>query len=121
MRIAEAAGKIGVQARLLRYYEDQGLLRPARTPSGHRDYSDADLVTARRIRQLLAAGLSTATIGEVLPCLAGHEDRLRPLCPQLVSRLRAEQEKMTSQIEALTASRDAIGRVIADGLGQARP
>lgn len=112
MRISEASERTGIPSRLLRYYEDQGLLTPGRNSSGYRDYSDEDLATAARIRQLLAAGLSTATIGSVLPCLADRDGLLTPVCSDLVAQLREERERIVESIDALAASRDALGRVI---------
>lgn len=113
MRISEAADRTGIPARLLRYYEDQGLLRPARNTSGYRDYSEDDLAAARRIRQLLDSGLSTATIGVVMPCLVERAGQLAPTCTELVDQLRDEQARIAASLDALTASHEAIGRVIA--------
>jgi len=115
MRISEASERTGIPARLLRYYEDQDLLRPERNSSGYRDYSENDLATARHIRQLLDAGLGTAAIGTVLPCLVERAGQLAPTCSDLVEELREEQARIISAIDALTASRDAIGKVIAAG------
>jgi hypothetical protein len=49
MRIGELAERTGVPARLLRYYEEQGLLTPARAANGYRDYGEplADRVVQR--------------------------------------------------------------------------
>src|SRR5437868_1330882 len=63
MLMKEMVQRTGVHERLLRYYEQQGLLTPERLPSGYRVYRDADLETVRRIRYLLAAGLTTTLIG----------------------------------------------------------
>lgn len=115
MRISDAAQHSGVPARLLRYYEDQGLLDPARNSSGYRDYTDDDVAIARRVRQLLDAGLSTATIRGVLPCLADRDGQLAPTCPGLIEDLRREQTRIENAIDALTASREAIDRVIRAG------
>lgn len=115
MRISGAAERTGIPARLLRYYEEQGLLHPERNISGYRDYTEADLAAAGRIRQLLDAGLSTATIGTVLPCLTERAGQLAPICSELVDELRHEQARIVTAIDALTASRDAIGKVIAAG------
>ncbi|MGO2516093.1 MAG: MerR family transcriptional regulator [Corynebacterium variabile] len=116
MKIGEAAAQADVPARMLRYYEDQGLLTPVRNSSGYRDYSGQDVELARRIRQLLDAGLSTATIRTVLPCLIERAGKLVPLCDGLVEDLRREQARIEASIEALTESRDAIGAVIAAGV-----
>ena len=106
MRISEVTDRTGIPARLLRYYEEQKLLVPARNASGYRDYSSQDVEVARRIRQLLDAGLSTATIRTVLPCLTERAGRLD---------LKREQARIQASIETLAASRDAISSVIAAG------
>ncbi|WP_337918610.1 MerR family DNA-binding transcriptional regulator [Pseudaminobacter soli (ex Zhang et al. 2022)] len=43
-------GTPGVQ--MLRYYEAEGLLAPARTSSGYRDYGPAEKDTVERIKTL---------------------------------------------------------------------
>ncbi|MET9291753.1 MerR family transcriptional regulator [Streptomyces sp. NPDC003077] len=112
MRIGELAHRTGTSERLLRYYEEQGLLQPARLPSGYRDYSEADVTTVRRIRSLLTSGLNTTTIAHVLPCLREDDGRLVPTCADLVAELQRERERLTGTIEALMASRDMLDEVI---------
>ncbi|MGW0854612.1 MerR family transcriptional regulator [Streptomyces sp. NPDC002690] len=114
MRMKEMVRRTGVHERLLRYYEQQGLLAPDRLPSGYRIYGETDVETVRRIRSLLAAGLPTSLIAEVLPCVRADEDRLVPTCPDLVARLRQEHDRISGTIEELRASRTMLGAVIAD-------
>ncbi|GEB50044.1 MULTISPECIES: MerR family transcriptional regulator [Streptomyces] len=113
MRMGEMVRRTGVHERLLRYYEQQGLLAPERLPSGYRVYSESDIETVRRIRCLLAAGLSTSLIAGVLPCVRADDGRLVPTCPDLVSRLRQESERITRTIEQLQTSRAMLDTVIA--------
>ncbi|MYW17391.1 MerR family transcriptional regulator, partial [Streptomyces sp. SID2955] len=80
MRMGEMARRTGVSERLLRYYEEQGLLAPTRLPSGYRVYCEQDVETVRRIRTLLTAGLTTDTIARVLPCVREEGERLVPVC-----------------------------------------
>ncbi|MEU8695234.1 MerR family transcriptional regulator [Streptomyces sp. NPDC048665] len=113
MRIGELSRKTGVHERLLRYYEEQDLLRPERRPSGYREYREADVDTVRRIRSLLAAGLNTATIATILPCLRDDGERLVPTCPGLLADLAKERERITRAIIDLQTSRSALDDVIA--------
>ena len=115
MRISQISERTGIPARLLRYYEEQGLLAPARNASGYRDYDDRDVEVARRVRLLLDAGLSTATIRTVAPCLIERAGRLAPLCAEIIDDLKREQARIEASIMTLAASRDAIGAVIAAG------
>jgi hypothetical protein len=39
MNVGEAANRSGLPAKTIRYYEDIGLIRPARSGNGYRDYS----------------------------------------------------------------------------------
>lgn len=113
MRIGELSRRTGVHERLLRYYEEQGLLHPERRPSGYREYGDGDVDTVRRIRGLLAAGLSTSTIATILPCLRDDGDRLVPTCSDLLADLRRERARITRSITDLQMSLGALDRVIA--------
>ncbi|SEG81747.1 DNA-binding transcriptional regulator, MerR family [Thermomonospora echinospora] len=115
MRIGEMVRRTGVSERLLRYYEEQGLLAPTRLSSGYRVYNDADVDTVRRIRTLLAAGLSTTTIAQVLPCVRDDGPNLAPVCPDLVATLRRERERIAHAIKNLQVSQDMLDAVIAAG------
>ncbi|MEH0935365.1 MerR family transcriptional regulator [Micromonospora sp. CPCC 205543] len=99
--------------RLLRYYEEQHLLQPQRRPSGYREYSEADVGTVRRIRSLLAAGLSTTTIATVLPCVREEGERLVPTCSVMLAGLTQERRRIIQAINDLQTSRDALDTVIA--------
>jgi DNA-binding transcriptional MerR regulator len=121
VRIGEMVRRTGVSERLLRYYEEQGLLTPTRLPSGYRIYSDANVDTVRRIRTLLAAGLPTATIAQVLPCVRDDGPTLAPVCPELVAELRRERERITHAIKDLQTSRGMLDTVIAAGPTVADP
>ncbi|MBB5800854.1 DNA-binding transcriptional MerR regulator [Saccharothrix ecbatanensis] len=113
MRIGELARRTGVSQRLLRYYEDQGLLNPTRRSSGYREYADSDVVAVAHIRNLLAAGLSTTTIADVLPCMGKDGERLIADCPELVDDLYRERERMTASIHALETARATLDGIIA--------
>ncbi|MFJ4190195.1 MerR family transcriptional regulator [Kitasatospora sp. NPDC089509] len=112
MRIGELARLTGVSARLLRYYEEQGLLQPARTPAGYREYQEEDTVRVWQIRSLLAAGLPTRIIVELLPCATGPVPVLEA-CPNLLATLRGELADLDARIEDLTRSRRVLSHYLA--------
>ncbi|MGM7774585.1 MerR family transcriptional regulator [Arthrobacter sp. KNU-44] len=64
--ISVAAALVGTGQQNLRLYERKGLLEPGRTLGGTRQYSENDLVTLRRIGELLESGLNLAGIRMVL-------------------------------------------------------
>ncbi|MEU8136477.1 MerR family transcriptional regulator [Streptodolium elevatio] len=112
MRMGEMVRRTGVNERLLRYYETQGLLSPSRLPSGYREYAETDVATVRRIRTLLNAGLSTTVIAQVLPCVRDDGPRLVPTCADLIAQLRDERARIDAAIADLAASRDLLDTVI---------
>ncbi|WP_433242310.1 MerR family transcriptional regulator [Streptosporangium sp. CA-135522] len=113
MRIGELSRRTGVHERLLRYYEQQGLLWPERAPSGYRYYQESDIDTVLRIRRLLSAGLNTDTIALVLPCVRVKSGNLVPVCPEVIDDLQRQRERIDRAIEELQTSRDLLDAVIA--------
>lgn len=67
LSISEAAGRTGLSADTLRYYERIQLLpAPARTSGGQRTYDDRDIARLRFIGRAKAIGFSLSEIGELL-------------------------------------------------------
>jgi MerR family transcriptional regulator, thiopeptide resistance regulator len=56
--IQEVARRTGLSSRALRFYETKGLVKPLRTASGRRLFSQADLARLHQIIVLKSAGLS---------------------------------------------------------------
>jgi DNA-binding transcriptional MerR regulator len=114
MRISELTRRTGATQRALRYYEEKGLLQPERLPSGYREYAEADVDVVRRIRILLAAGLSTPVIAEILPCLVDYDELLVAACPELKAGLAQERERIGNTINELEAARALLAAIIDD-------
>lgn len=67
MLIGEVARRSGVSARMLRHFESLGLVVPSsRTPSGYREYTDADIGRIFHIEGLRKLGMSLTEVGDVL-------------------------------------------------------
>jgi DNA-binding transcriptional MerR regulator len=114
VKISELAKKTGATPRLLRYYEEQGLIAPRRLDNGYREY-DAYLVDrVRKIRGLLDSGIPTRIIGDMLPCL----DQSQAIVvadpdPELRDVLIRERARMAERISFLQHSHDALTRYVA--------
>ena len=67
MNIGEAASATGVSVKMIRYYEDIGLVGPAlRTYSGYRVYQDKDIQTLRFVRRARDLGFTVKQIEGLL-------------------------------------------------------
>jgi MerR family transcriptional regulator, repressor of the yfmOP operon len=66
LSVAEAAARLAVSPRTLRYYEELGFLAPARTAGGHRLFGPAEIEVVERIGRMQAIGFSLATIRKAL-------------------------------------------------------
>lgn len=63
--ISEAAKRSGVEAYVLRYWEEEGLLKVPRNAKGHRCYTEAEFAAIRDIQKMKAEGLSLKDIRDV--------------------------------------------------------
>ncbi|MEV8117118.1 MerR family transcriptional regulator [Streptomyces xiamenensis] len=125
MLIGELSRRTGVPARLLRYYEQRGLLTSRRDTNNYRQYAEDTPRTVVRIREMLDAGLPTEAIREVLPCTDGADSGADP-CPEVLRTLAQELERLETTLAtlhdrhtALTAFRTAsLDRATAHGAGR---
>lgn len=113
MQIGEISQRSGISVRMLRFYEAEGLLQPHRTGSGYRDYSEADLEEAKRIKQLADAGLTVEAMHDLLPCIISPEPTFHP-CDRLRARLEGEVAKLDQRLAEMERSRSQIVGYLAD-------
>jgi DNA-binding transcriptional MerR regulator len=107
MTIGELAAAAGVNVETIRYYEREGILaEPPRTPSGYRQYSDADRWRLAFVQRAKLLGFTLREITELLG--AGERrsvDDVRALADR---RLAAIDE----ELEALATRRDRLAQLI---------
>lgn len=109
MRIGELSDQTGASRRLLRYYEEQGLVVSTRRSNGYREYDDLTVDRVLQVRGLLDAGLPTRIIKQILPCLNKPRTIYFPdATVEMISTLEAERDRMTARVVCLTRNRDAI-------------
>ncbi|MFJ9853178.1 MerR family transcriptional regulator [Streptomyces sp. NPDC101150] len=110
MRIGELAASTEASVRSLRYYEEQGLLTSSRSASGQRHYTEAEVERVRLIQRLYAAGLSSRTISELLPCVdapsEGNSDAA-------LERMAQERNRLSEHIDELMRTRNALDGLMA--------
>lgn len=116
MLISELAELAGVSARALRHYEEQGLLVPARTSSGYRDYCESDVVRIAQIKTMISAGLGTAIIQRYLECArTGDHGTSLEMCPDLRADLDALAVRLESREAALRETRQRLSGLASVG------
>ncbi|MFC3098344.1 Cu(I)-responsive transcriptional regulator [Alteraurantiacibacter palmitatis] len=108
MNIGEAARRSGVSAKMIRYYEQIGLIPSVgRTESGYRDYGASDIHMLRFIRRARDLGFSTAEINELLQLWRDRSRRsgdVKRIALAHITNLRqriAEMEEMAAALEHL--------------------
>ena len=106
--IGEAAKATGVSAKMIRYYEETGLLPPAhRTRSGYRLYGAEDLHTLRFVRRARDLGFTVEAIADLLALWQDRgraSSQVKDLALEHVAGLRrriAELESMARTLSAL--------------------
>jgi DNA-binding transcriptional MerR regulator len=114
VRIGELAARAGVSTRSLRYYEEQGLLGPERTPGGHREFDEDSVARVQLVQLLFSAGLASRAVVDFLPFLdTGAATQ------EMADRLAAEQERVAGELAELArvqARLAELSRVAEDSL-----
>jgi Cu(I)-responsive transcriptional regulator len=103
MRVAigEAARQSGVSARMVRHYEELGLLPPIdRTDGGYRQYSEADVHTLRFIKRARDLGFSMGEIAE-LAGLWHDRGRTSANVKSIAQRHLAELDQRIATMQAM--------------------
>lgn len=113
MQIAELARRVGTSSRMLRYYEEEGLLTPERGQNGYRHYTQADERIARQIVVLSRADLTLSAIRTVLPCTA-PDGAAFLACPAVEPELRRQLKTIRERVNSLTQSAAAIEQYLRD-------
>lgn len=118
MRIGEAAHIAGVSPRALRFYEDEGLIRPGRCTNGYRDYCQFTIERVIVIRSLLRSGLPVPLIREIMPDVAvtASPGDVVP-SHRLRRRIEAYRDQLDARIAALVARRAALDDLLSRGAG----
>jgi Cu(I)-responsive transcriptional regulator len=117
MNISEVAKQTGLPAKTIRYYEDIGLVAPARKANGYRDFAQSDAHKLAFFGRARALGFS---IDDCRNLLTLWEDKARASADV---RTIAQQHLVTidEKISGLTAMRDALAELVEDCAGDNRP
>ncbi|UOB07504.1 Cu(I)-responsive transcriptional regulator [Diaphorobacter sp. LI3] len=118
MAIGTAAERAGVSARMLRHYESLGLLTGvARTDSGYRQYTEADVHTLRFIRRARDLGFS---MEEIATLLGLWQDKQRA-SSQVKRIAQAHIDNLSERIAAMQAMQRSLQALVHCCHGDDRP
>jgi DNA-binding transcriptional MerR regulator len=108
LTIRDAAERLQVTPRTLKYYEERGLVTPNRSEGRYRLYSEQDLEKFERILRLRSLGFSLQGIVEMLkrPMETLGEGRTG----YSASSLREIEQALSQQIEGMDARIAAVRR-----------
>jgi Cu(I)-responsive transcriptional regulator len=109
MNIGEAAEAAGVSAKMIRHYEQIGLVpEAARTDSGYRQYTDRDVSLLRFIRQSRRLGFSMEQIADLLGLWSNDRRASREVKALAQAHLDALEEKMREMAEMQQALKKLV-------------
>jgi MerR family transcriptional regulator, copper efflux regulator len=101
MNIGQASATSGVTAKMIRYYDEIGLVRPAsRTGSNYREYGEREVNELRFIKRARGLGFSMQEIARLLSL---WRDRNRPS-----REVKAVADKHVSDLDARIAEMQAM-------------
>lgn len=117
MNIGDVAEASGLPAKTIRYYEEIGLVRPARGTNGYRQFSETD---SRKLAFLARARSLGFSIDECRTLLSLYDDRTRASAD--VKQVATEHlAHVARKIEELEAMRDALQLLVTRCHGDDRP
>ncbi len=118
LNIGQAAAASGVSTKMIRHYEEVGLLPAARrTDSGYRQYGESDVQTLRFVRHSRDLGFSIEQIRELLGL---WQDRKRP-SRQVRALAQAHIEELDAKLRELQAMKASLENLVRCCHGDERP
>ncbi|WP_374570689.1 Cu(I)-responsive transcriptional regulator [Phenylobacterium sp.] len=118
MNIGQAAKASGVTAKMIRYYDEIGLVRPtSRTDANYREYGEREINELRFVRRARSLGFSVA---EITLLLSLWRDRNRPSreVKAIADRHLAD---LDTRIAEMTAMADTLRELSRCCAGDDRP
>jgi MerR family copper efflux transcriptional regulator len=117
MNVGDAAQRSGLPAKTIRYYEEIGLIRPARAGNGYRDYSGDDIHRLAFLRRARNLGFS---IDDCRQLMALYQDRSRA-SHDVREIAAAHVTAIEEKVRELQSMRSTLEKLIHACHGDGRP
>jgi DNA-binding transcriptional MerR regulator len=116
-QISELSHRTGVPCKTIRFYEEIGLLPPAkRAPNGYREYCDADVERLSFIRRVHMLDLGLDEIAEIV----AFRERGEPPCRIVINLMGCRIDDIQYRIRDLERVRDELKAMCEDAQGLAQ-
>ncbi len=117
MNVGEAARRAKLPPKTLRYYDEIGIVSPARAVSGYREYSERDVHQLRFLQRARGLGFSLDDCRELLS-LYNDEHRASREVKEIIEHQLETIERKLAELESIRG----VLRRLADGCeGDDRP
>lgn len=117
MNVGDAARASGLPAKTIRYYEEIGLIQPARSANGYRDYATADIHRLAFLRRARNLGFSVEECRQLLALYRDKSRASHDVRELAIAHVGAIDEK----IQELQAMRATLNTLIHACHGDHRP
>lgn len=117
MNIGQASDLSGLPVKTIRYYEDIGLVRPARSENGYREFLESDLQRLKFLQRARSLGFS---IEECRELLSLYEDRNRASA-DVKGITQAKIREIDRKIEELKSLKRVLSDLVGACHGDDRP
>ena len=117
MNMKQASGRTGLPAKTIRYYEDIGLLSPARGENGYRSFSDSDLHKLTFLARSRSLGFSLDDCRQLLS-LYDDDERSSADVRDLAVRHIADVDRKLAELKEI---RSVLSKLVSACDGDHRP
>lgn len=117
MNISDVSDRTGLPTKTIRYYEEIGLIHPARRDNGYRDFSETDCHKLAFLSRSRTLGFS---IEDCRALLSLYEDEGRASAD--VRQIAAQHlDRIDARLAELRELRDTLARLVSACAGDNRP
>lgn len=111
MNIGQASRQTGISAKMIRYYEEMGILAPAqRSSAGYRVYSEHDLKTLHFLRHARDLGFSSEQMKDLVALWKDehrHSAEVKVLANKHIDALKQKIAQLRHMVDLLEQASEA--------------